>query len=109
MKRLSEWLWRACAELDLRIELNFNLSLPNNSDVAAVARIHDLGAAKGMLVFSSYDQIQNLTKDILAAGYGFSVLDEPSPQEEFDLKSFKEMFIDWGWSGKLGRKPAWMR
>ena len=109
MKRISEWLWRACAESGLRIELDFQISIPNKPDVVAVARIHDLGAAKGMLVFSSYDQIQNSTNEILAAGYGFSVLDEPSPREEFDLESFKEMFIDWGWSGELGRKPAWMR
>jgi hypothetical protein len=33
------------------------------------------------------------------AGYGFSVLDEPQPDEKFDLNAFKEMFLDWGWSG----------
>jgi hypothetical protein len=109
MKKLAEWLWRACAELSLRVELSFKFTLPNGLEVTAVARIYNLGAANGMLVFASYDEIRNITKELLAAGYGFSVLDEPSTREEFDLDSFKEMFIDWGWSGELGRKPAWMR
>jgi hypothetical protein len=109
MKRLPEWLWRACAELGLRVDLDFKLSLPNGLEMSVVARIRDLGAANGMLIFESYDEISNFTKELLDAGYGFSVLDEPSPQEGFDLDSFKEMFIDWGWSGELGHKPAWMR
>lgn len=109
MKRLSERVWRACAELGLRAELGFKLSLPNRPEITTVARIHNLGAANGMLIFESYDEISSFTKELLDAGYGFSVLDEPLPQEQFDLDSFKEMFIDWGWSGELGRKPSWMR
>lgn len=109
MKRLAEWIERACGELGLRTELGFRVSLPDLPDVTTVAHIHDLGAANGMLIFSSYEEVRDLTKDLLKAGYGFSVLDEPSSEEEFDLASFKEMFIDWGWSGDLGQKPAWMR
>ncbi len=109
MNRLSERLWRACSELGLQVELGFELTLSGGRELTAVALIRHLGAQNGMLIFKSYDEISSVTKELLDAGYGFSVLDEPSPNEEFELDSFKEMFIDWGWSGQLGRKPLWMR
>jgi len=74
-----------------------------------VARIRDLGAANGMLIFEKYEDFCELAERLLDAGYGFSVLDEPGQQEEFDLQSFEEMFADWGWSGERHRKPSWMQ
>ena len=48
-----------------------------------------------MLVFSSYNEVSDYADELIRAGYGFSVLDDPRPDEEFDLDSFKDMFADW--------------
>lgn len=109
MSQLAQELWRACAELGLRVDLGFRIGLPGVSEVVTIARVADLGALNGMLIVRSYADISAVKDALLEAGYGFSVLDEPNPGEEFDLESFKSMFRDWGWSGDLGKKPAWMR
>jgi hypothetical protein len=109
MTQLTEWIWKACAALGLRAELNFRLLLSNGQEITTVARIADVGAPNGMLLFRSYDEVCNFTQALSKEGYGYSVIDEPRPGEEFDLESYEEMFRDWGWSGQLGIKPDWMR
>lgn len=109
MKRLAERLWRACGELGLCPELGFKLAIPGVPEITTVARIPNLGAKNGMLIFTSYDEVRAISKDLQNAGYGYSVLDEPLPNEEFDLESFREMFADWGWSGDAAHKPVWMK
>ena len=109
MSQLAARIWRACSALGLRAELGFRLVLPSGHAVVAVARIADLGAPNGMLVVRAYDEIRGHVQELDDAGYGFSVLGEPRPNAEFDLTGFQEVFRDWGWSGQLGAKPAWMR
>jgi hypothetical protein len=108
MKQLTEWLWRACAELGLRVELGYKLALPDVPDLIAIARIQDRGAPNGMLIFGNYDETRKITPRLIDAGYGFSVLDEPTNREGFDIQTFKDVFADWGWSGEPGRKSSWM-
>jgi hypothetical protein len=60
-----------------------------------------------MLIVRSYEEVQDMLEQLKQAGYGFSVLDEPHPGEDFDLESFREMFLDWGWAADESRKPAW--
>ncbi len=62
-----------------------------------------------MLIFRSYGEIQPYAEEIVRSGYGYSILDEPRPDENFDLESFKEMFFDWGWTGEASSKPFWMK
>ena len=109
MSQLSEWIWKACSASGLHAELDFTLTLPSGQQVIPVARIADLGAPNGMLLFRTYSDIGDSAQALLDAGYGYSVVDEPPPNEKFDLASFREMFRDWGWSGKLGGQPGWMR
>jgi hypothetical protein len=61
-----------------------------------------------MLIVRSYDDVREDASELLAAGYAYSVLDEPNAVEQFDLKSYQEMFADWGWSGAPDQKPGWM-
>jgi hypothetical protein len=109
VNQLAAWLWKACSEFGLRVELQFELALAGGQVVRTVARLPDLGAPKGMLIVTSYDEIKSCSQELISAGYGYSVLDEPSPGEVFDSQSFRTMFRDWGWSGELGKKPDWMR
>jgi len=109
VSQLAAWVWRACSALGLHAELGFRLVLPSGHAVVTVARIADLGSPNGMLLLRAFDDIRGHVQELTDAGYGFSVVDEPWPDEEFDLIAFQEMFRDWGWSGQLGAKPAWMR
>jgi hypothetical protein len=110
VNRLSQALWRACAELGLRADLGFVLSLPDGRPIHTVARIADLGAPNGMLILGSdyAPSALKYSEALLEIGYGYSVLEEPSAAAAFDLDSFKELFCDWGWSGPFDKKPSWM-
>ena len=58
--------------------------------------------------FSSDKDIKGHERQLVAAGYAYSVMNEPSAVEEFDLRSFREMFTDWGWAGDIAAIPSWM-
>jgi hypothetical protein len=62
-----------------------------------------------MIIVRSYDEISGVTREIVDAGYGYSVLSDPDPRSIFDLESVKEMFSDWGWAAEVERKPPWMK
>ena len=49
-----------------------------------------------MLIFDNYDEVRACVDEIILRGYGYSVLDQPRPDEEFELTAFREMFADWG-------------
>ena len=108
MSTLLSQLVQACDELGLQMDSGFAITLDGKHKVHAVARVRDLGAENGMLVISSVDDVKAHRAEITQAGYGFSVLDEPSSQEEFDLESYAQVFRDWGWSGIETQRPAWM-
>ncbi len=108
MTRLIDWLSRSCASLDLSIEIGFTLVLPEQKKLNAIARISSLGAVNGMLIFAGYDEVRCFVCDLTQEGFGYTVLDEPRENEEFDLGSFREMFIEWGWSGDVSSKPRWI-
>jgi hypothetical protein len=106
---LTQALALACKELGLEVEFDFTFALAGKPRIVVLARIPLLGALNGMLIFRTYGEVQPYTEEIIRAGYGYSVLDEPRPDECFDLESYKEMFTDWGWCGDAGSKPPWMR
>ena len=94
MSRRLDWLKAACLALGLRLDVPI-LDLGGGRVVNAAARVRDIGEANGILIVRSYDEVQNLLNELRQAGYGFSVLDEPSSTEDFDLDVFREMFLDW--------------
>jgi len=108
MTTLQERLARACDELGLHIDLDFVASLPSGRQVLALVRIADLGGTNGILIVRSFDEVRALSDELLAAGYGYSVLSEPNRDEEFDLESFVEMFSEWGWAGGERARPTWL-
>lgn len=106
--RFADWILDACSALGLNAEIGFRVVLPNGQDLVAAARIEHLGAPNGMLVFHAYNEFRDYAQMLVDAGYGFSVLDEPRPDEELDLASVQDMFRDWGWSGEPEKAPPWM-
>ena len=109
MKTLKEQLAKACAELGLKIDVEFTLSLEGGSKIRHVARIQNLGSTNGMLIIRSFDEVKGHSDELDKAGYGYSVLDEPYTEEGYDIDGCKEMFVDWGWSGDPQSKPDWLR
>ena len=109
MTKCKNWLLRACTELGLSIELDFAFPLSDGRKLKVLARIVGLGASNGMLLVSTAKVLEGgVSEEILRADYGYSVIDEPRPDEEFDLDSFRDMFVDWGWCGEPSKQPHWM-
>jgi hypothetical protein len=107
MNRRQERLIRACTELSLQLVLDFAVTLKSGRVITSTALLPELGARKGMVIIDSYSKVADVKDQLVAEGYGFSVLDEPRDQE-FDLQSHEEMFADWGWSIRDRPEPPWM-
>ena len=101
-------LARACHDLELEIHFPATVHLFNGARLTPVAVIPHLAGYAGMVVVTSYDKVREHRQDLAVAGYGFSVLDEPRPDEVYDLASLQDMFVDWGWYGDSGSRPSWM-
>lgn len=99
MNKLANWITQACDTLGLRADIGFSVVLNDGYELHTVARIRDVGAANGMLVVCNYDEVRAYADELIQAGYGYSVLDEPLANETFDLDTYRDMFLDWGWSG----------
>ena len=109
MSRLVNWLIRACNDLGLPAECDFEVVLADGVSLQSIVRIAYLGGQRGMLIFRSYEEIQPYAAELIRAGYGYSVLGDPREKEEFDLDSYVEMFSDWGWTGDRTSMPSWIK
>jgi hypothetical protein len=108
MTNLQTSLQRACQELGLTIVLPFLLTAREGIQISAQALLPQLGAPRGVIVVNRHDDLCGIALELQRIGYGYSVLDEPLPSEDFDLESYVEMFSDWGWGNVNERKPDWM-
>jgi hypothetical protein len=61
-----------------------------------------------MLVVADYSESLRTgwAEEAVQAGYGFSVLGEPS--DEYDRDVFIELLSEWGWHGPESERPAWL-
>lgn len=109
MNKQQEFLVRACAELDLEISIGDSIEISSGAFVYPLAHIKDVGGKRGTVIFSTFDNIGVPTSDLIDSGYSYSVYSSPAAEEEFDLDSYLEMFVDWGWAGSEEKKPSWMR
>jgi hypothetical protein len=103
---LQDALHTACEMLSLSADLNYPVTI-GDVTLISVVRIRDLGARNGMLVFSSYEQINNFVRQLGEQGYGYSVLSAPRMGGRLDIGSYIEMFRDWGWAGDPMKAPQW--
>jgi hypothetical protein len=97
MTRLQSALQRACQDLSLSVVIPFVLTLREDVQINAQALLPQLGSPNGMIVVNHYDDLCGMANEIVNAGYGYSVLDDPMPSEDYDLDSYMDMFSDWGW------------
>ena len=97
MTNLQKQFISACEQAKLTIDLDYEV-LVDKILVKSLLRIRGIGSPNGMLIFSSSNEIKTIYNSLIADGFGFSVFSEPSV-DTCDFDSFKEIFIDWGWSG----------
>ncbi len=109
MTILAQHLSRACDAIGLQIDLDYAARLKDGKEIQSIARIRNLGAEKGMLVFLDFDAVRDYVDQLDEAGYGFSVLSEHRSENDFDLEATLDMFRDWGWSGPANDTPASFR
>ncbi len=93
----------------MRIVVPFRLTVREGIQINAQALLPQLGGSKGMIIVTHYDELHGHGSELVGMGYGYSVLDEPSVSEDYDLDTCIEMFSDWGWGNASERKPDWMR
>ena len=106
--KLLQFWQKAASDLGLQITAPFSLILGSGNSLEVILLVHQFGAAKGMLVFTSYDAVAPYINEIVDAGYGFSVLDDPKEDEDYDKEDFIELLADWGWSGETEAQPDWL-
>lgn len=106
MNKTQGFLLRARKDLGLRVIIPFELHLDSKRKLSAEALLPDLGYPNGTIVSQSSDNFLALVEELGALRYGLSVYGEPSPNEEYDVESYKDMFIEWGWGSK-NEKPSW--
>lgn len=105
MTKLQSFLQQACQELGMTIVVPFLLTVREGIQINAQALLPELGAPNGMIIVNHHDELRGVASELPSMGYGYSVLDEPLPTEDFDLASYVEMFSDWGWGKINGREP----
>lgn len=94
----------------LRLSIDYPVLLMDGRSVQSQAFFPDLGGDEGTLVFSFQQELDAEARgELIRRGYSLSTFSEPLNGERFDVQSYASMFRDWGWTGKLGEKPVFMR
>src|SRR5262245_34790188 len=103
---MQERLTRAAKELGVRVLLRYVVNLSDGRKLIAQALFPEFGTAFGTLVFRYEDAVDAAARrDLVAQGYGMSTFSESLPNEEFDLDSYREMLMEWGWTSEEAHKP----
>jgi hypothetical protein len=99
----SQWS-RAAAELRVRIVVPGNVTSSAGGSFEFACLLPDFGSAMGILLDTTYSR--EATKAATALGYAFSTMDAET-RLPFDVESYKECLIDWGWAAVDRPAPAW--
>jgi hypothetical protein len=87
--------WQFAADaLSLDIEIPFDVAL-KDSRIQAEVLLRGYGAKLGMLIASDYSIIEGHHDELIALGYGFSCMSQPSESEVNSLEGFQEILDDW--------------
>ena len=102
---IDEWR-KAAADLGLMIEAPFFLQL-RGGRIEVRLLLRHFGAANGTLIVTDFSVIRPFEDQVVALGYGYSTLSEPSSPVTYERDTFVEILCDWGWSGPEEKRPAW--
>jgi hypothetical protein len=62
-----------------------------------------------MVIVADYSTISPYKKELRLAGYGCSVMSEPSTEPFPSEEDLFEVLDDWVWTGNKGDEPPWFR
>jgi hypothetical protein len=97
MNSLQQLLFRAAAELALRIEVDHVVTLADGREIRSQVWFPDLGNVSGTLLFSFRDPPDRSAREELKArAYAMSTMGPGGQNSTFDIQSFVETFSDWG-------------
>jgi hypothetical protein len=89
-------MWRHAAQKrSLKVQTPYVLRLPDGTKVTAEVLLEGFGAPHGMLIFSDYGRIREHTDAIIAAGFGYTCMSQPSETEVFSLEGIDACLEDW--------------
>ena len=88
--------WRHAAQKrGLKVRTPFVLRLPDGTKLTAEVLLEDFGAPNGMFIVSDYDRIRDHTDAIIAAGFGYTCMSQPSASEISSLEGIDACLEDW--------------
>ncbi len=96
MSRLVKFWKLAANDLGFQVVAPFTLSLSKNLEVKAKILVKDFDDNRGMLIFSSYEEVSSYSQMIIEMGYGFSIMEEPREDEKYNVNGYIEILNDWG-------------
>jgi len=89
--------WQHAAEKrGLKVQIPFALALRDGTIIQADVLLEDFGARRGMLIVADFAAVAEKTDVIVAAGYGYSCMSEPSEAEISSLEAIDDALEDWG-------------
>jgi hypothetical protein len=104
-KLSSHWV-EAGRLIGFRVDAPYLLRLTDGSTIRFAARLPDFGNEMGMLLAYNFDEIKRDAAEIVACGYGYSVLG-PYVDDVVDRDGVIEVLQDWGWTAST-RAPKWL-
>ena len=103
---VAEWS-RTARLLNIEVVAPFSITLSSGKRVTADLLVRGFGGPKGTLVARDAEAVWHVRDDLLADGYGFSVMDA-SARDPYVLEDFVEILREWGWSGAPEDAPPWI-
>lgn len=108
LRRLRSQFRRASMELGIEVREDHEVRLSAAPAVVVPIFVPKFGAEKGTLVVSDFDEIKGCADELVRAGYGYCVLDEPRAGEDYAQDVFVDILSDWGWAGAESERPLWL-
>jgi len=102
-----EWL-EAAAQLGLQVVAPYTLELPGGVQVEVDLLLKSFGGSDGMLLVTDDARLEPHLSAIDWERFGFTTVPEPAPGEALDIEAVIEVLREWGWSGALADRPAWL-
>jgi hypothetical protein len=92
----QQWWARQAEDLGLRVQVPFQIAVGQRM-VEVPVLLEDFGAQRGMLLVTEWSTIAAIEDQLVALGFGYSCLSEPSEME--NREGLAGMLSDWGWYG----------
>ena len=95
LTRLQRMWLHAAQKRGLKVRTPFVLRLPDGTKLTAEVLLEGFGAPHGMFIVSDYRHIREYTDAIIAAGFGYTCMSQPSDAEISSLEGIDACLEDW--------------